>query len=164
MFSRIFPIVVGSLPHHFRSCHHINKKSPRKMGKMMEVITPETHLWIPPGSLTWTLKIDPWKRRFPLETTIFGGYVSFREGNPVLLLYIWIMIPQKFPIKSWPPTFSAAEVLTLRTILSAAVERGDLTGGTGRKNTSRISEPVEMPGVFLLIDGSDIRRFAVHIW
>ena len=27
------------------------------------------------------LKIDPWKRKFLLETTIFRGYVSFREGN-----------------------------------------------------------------------------------
>ena len=25
------------------------------------------------------LKMDPWKRRFLLETTIFRGYVSFRE-------------------------------------------------------------------------------------
>ena len=27
------------------------------------------------------LKIDPWKRRLVLETIIFRGYVSFREGN-----------------------------------------------------------------------------------
>ena len=26
------------------------------------------------------LKIDPWKRRFLFETTIFWGYVGFREG------------------------------------------------------------------------------------
>ena len=31
--------------------------------------------------LTYTLKIDPWKRRFLLETIIFRGYVSFREGT-----------------------------------------------------------------------------------
>ena len=35
---------------------------------------------IPSLKLTWPLKIDPWKRRFLLETTIFRCYVSFREG------------------------------------------------------------------------------------
>ena len=34
---------------------------------------------IPSLKLTYTLKIDPWKRRFLLETTIFRGHVSFRE-------------------------------------------------------------------------------------
>ena len=28
----------------------------------------------------WHLKIDPWKRRFLLETMIFRGYVCFGEG------------------------------------------------------------------------------------
>lgn len=28
------------------------------------------------------LKVDPWKRPFLVETTIFRGYVSFRESNP----------------------------------------------------------------------------------
>ena len=37
--------------------------------------------WLPSLKLTYPLKIDPWKRRFLLETTIFRGYVSFREGN-----------------------------------------------------------------------------------
>ena len=27
------------------------------------------------------LKIDPWKRMFLLETTIFRGHVSFRDGR-----------------------------------------------------------------------------------
>ena len=36
---------------------------------------------IPSLKLTWHLKIHPWKRRFLLETIIFGCYVSFREGN-----------------------------------------------------------------------------------
>ena len=31
--------------------------------------------------LTYPLKIDPWKRRFLLDTIIFRGYVSFREGT-----------------------------------------------------------------------------------
>ena len=35
---------------------------------------------IPSLKLTWPLKIDPWKRRVLLETTIFRCYVSFREG------------------------------------------------------------------------------------
>ena len=35
---------------------------------------------VPSLKLTYPLKIDPWKRRFLLETTIFRGYVSFREG------------------------------------------------------------------------------------
>ena len=29
------------------------------------------------GHFGWTR--DPWKRRFLLETTVFKGYVSFRE-------------------------------------------------------------------------------------
>jgi len=36
---------------------------------------------IPSLKLTWHLKIDLWKRRFLLKTTIFRGYVSFREGK-----------------------------------------------------------------------------------
>ena len=39
-------------------------------------------LGIPSLKLTWHLKIHPWKRRFLLETIIFGCYVSFREGIP----------------------------------------------------------------------------------
>ena len=35
---------------------------------------------LPSLKLTYPLKIDPWKRRFLLETIIFGGYVRFREG------------------------------------------------------------------------------------
>ena len=37
---------------------------------------------LPSLKLTYPLKIDPWKRRFLLETIIFRGYVSFREGIP----------------------------------------------------------------------------------
>ena len=37
-----------------------------------------------PGKLTWNLKMDPWKRRFLLETIIFRCYVSFREGKTFL--------------------------------------------------------------------------------
>ena len=37
------------------------------------------YLDVPSLKLTWPLKIDPWKRRFLLDTTIFRGYVSFRE-------------------------------------------------------------------------------------
>ena len=35
--------------------------------------------------LTWHLKIDPWKRRFLLETIVFRCYVSFREGTQDVL-------------------------------------------------------------------------------
>ena len=35
--------------------------------------------YIPSLKLTYRLKIDPWKRRFLLETIIFRGYISFRE-------------------------------------------------------------------------------------
>ena len=34
---------------------------------------------IPSLKLTWHLKINPWKRRFLLETIVFRCYVSFRE-------------------------------------------------------------------------------------
>ena len=46
---------------------------------------------IPSLKLTWPLKIDPWKGRFLLETTIFRGYVSFREG----------IYPHLAPFFSW---------------------------------------------------------------
>ena len=36
---------------------------------------------LPSLKLTYPLKIDPWKRRFLLETTIFRCYVSFRGCN-----------------------------------------------------------------------------------
>ena len=35
--------------------------------------------FLPSLKLTWHLKIDPWKRKFLLETIIFRCYVSFRE-------------------------------------------------------------------------------------
>ena len=37
------------------------------------------------------LKIDPWKRRFLLETTIFRGYVSFRECIVCGTLNSWML-------------------------------------------------------------------------
>ena len=58
--------------------------------------------WLLPGKPTCPLKIDPWKRRFLVETTIFRGYVSFREGidffgrdslpNPFLLTLTWLIM------------------------------------------------------------------------
>ena len=43
------------------------------------------------------LKIDPWKRRFLSETTIFRGYVSLRECNPsnfcgIKMRLVWLVI------------------------------------------------------------------------
>ena len=35
---------------------------------------------IHPGKLTWNLKMNPWKRRFLLETIIFRFHVSFNGG------------------------------------------------------------------------------------
>ena len=40
---------------------------------------------VPSLKLTYPLQIDPWERRFLLETIIFRGYVSFREGIPYTL-------------------------------------------------------------------------------
>ena len=40
---------------------------------------------IPSLKLTWHLKIHPWKRRFLLETIIFGCYVSFQGGYILLV-------------------------------------------------------------------------------
>ena len=37
------------------------------------------YVGLPSLKLTYPLKIDPWKRRFLLETIVFRGYVSFRE-------------------------------------------------------------------------------------
>ena len=41
---------------------------------------------LPSLKLTYPLKIDPWKRRFLLETIIFRGYgyVSFRECSSLM--------------------------------------------------------------------------------
>ena len=41
------------------------------------------HFGVPSLKLTRPLKIDHWKRRFLLETTIFRGYVSCRECTPL---------------------------------------------------------------------------------
>ena len=70
--------------------------------------------------------------------------------------------PQTFPSSLDLSTFSTTEVLTLRTILSAAVERGDLTGGklVGKTHPG-FRNLVKCLVYFwdvLLIDGSDIRR------
>ena len=43
---------------------------------------------LPSLKLTYPLKIDPWKRRFLLETIIFRGYVSFRQP-------MWSLIPRR---------------------------------------------------------------------
>ena len=47
-----------------------------------------TSYYIHPRKLTWHLKIDPWKRRFLLETSNFRFHVSFRgcRGNSNFLL------------------------------------------------------------------------------
>ena len=47
-------------------------------------ILPLFFFWVSlPETNSSPLKIDPWKRRFLLETSIFGGQtVSFREGIP----------------------------------------------------------------------------------
>ena len=37
--------------------------------------------YLHPGKLTWNLKMNPWKRRFLLETIIFRFHVSFRGVN-----------------------------------------------------------------------------------
>jgi len=37
---------------------------------------------IHPGRLTWNLRIDPWNRRFLLETMIFRFYVNLPGCNP----------------------------------------------------------------------------------
>ena len=53
--------------------------------------------YIPSLKLTYPLKIDPWKRRFLLETIIFRGYVSFREGTGILYI-IYIRQLRKTPL------------------------------------------------------------------
>ena len=65
----------------FRGCGAVfpwNLRTP----KMLEKKTPHHfHLTLPETN-SLPLKIDPWKRRFLLETTIFRGYVSFKGGYP----------------------------------------------------------------------------------
>jgi len=51
---------------------------------------PKMMLWkIPSLKLTYPLTIDPWKRRFLLETIIFRGYASFRECISLSNMAIW---------------------------------------------------------------------------
>ena len=49
------------------------------------------------------LKIDPWKRRFLLETTIFRCYVSFRDGSyPLNMLKLFcLVVSNQPPWKIW---------------------------------------------------------------
>ena len=47
-----------------------------------------SHYSLHPGKLTWNLKMDPWKRRFLLETIIFRFHVSFRGGTPILCWFV----------------------------------------------------------------------------
>jgi len=63
---------------------------------------------IHPLELTYTLKIDPWKRRFLLDTIIFRGYVSFREG---------ILSNPQNPSKKNPNAPCINAKVTLKTLL-----------------------------------------------
>ena len=55
--------------------------------------------WLPPGKLTWNLKITPLKRIiiFQFQTFIFSFHVSFRGCN---LKYLMILM---IPLKGPPP-------------------------------------------------------------
>ena len=63
--STILCISPGFLPPKFSYKRQHNMKSPttKKQRLLAE--------WIHPGKLTWNLKMNPWKRRFLLETIIF---------------------------------------------------------------------------------------------
>ena len=56
-----------------------NVKHPRFFFFLKKRCHPLKAQGIPSLKLTYPLKIDPWKRRFLLETIIFRGYVSFGE-------------------------------------------------------------------------------------
>ena len=45
---------------------------------------------VPSTNIAPEKKIDPWKRRFRLENTIFRGHVSFRECEfqSILILFV----------------------------------------------------------------------------
>ena len=47
--------------------------------KQFSCLSPGNEAMTLPETNSSPLKIDPWKRRFLLESTIFRGYVSFRE-------------------------------------------------------------------------------------
>ena len=53
---------------------HNNKRQPKLSPKKV----PKKGNTILPRSLTWNLKMSPWKRRFLLETIIFRFHVKFR--------------------------------------------------------------------------------------
>ena len=71
--------------------------SRRSLGDVCRWYVPGSKPLIPPGKLTWNLKMNPWKRRFLLETIIFRFHVSFSfggGGNGYINPYNWeISIP-----------------------------------------------------------------------
>ena len=52
----------------------------QRIARLADCALPETNIF--------TLKVEPWKKRFPLKTIIFSGYVSFREGS-WYVVYVW---------------------------------------------------------------------------
>ena len=58
--------------------------------KLEDVILLDLWMFTPPETNSSPLKIDPWKRRFLLETTIFRSYVSFREGMKFVQLICFV--------------------------------------------------------------------------
>ena len=64
---------------------------------MKKVVKPIASMYdIHPGSLTWNLKINPWKRRFLLETIIFRFHVKL-WGCILYILYIALHVTIKNP-------------------------------------------------------------------
>ena len=61
----------------------VNFRAGRRCHLMCQFV--RWNLGIPSLKLTYPLKIDPWKRRFLLETIIFRGYVS---GRVVLRMFL----------------------------------------------------------------------------
>ena len=72
--------------------------------------------------LTYPLKIDPWKRRFLLETISFRGYVSFRECSAS---YLTVFLHRTlFGRRSWKWNSDASGQGTLEGFLGLEKGRG----------------------------------------
>ena len=84
----------------------------------MNVLYPDFDIL--PRNLKWNLKIDPWKRRFLLETIIFRGYVSFGECTPLKINMFYLRITYNWRGENhlpssplWVPTCSFRRVIVL---------------------------------------------------
>ena len=79
----------------FKPCgHSLDQQKSRLMPLEKSV---DIYIYIHPPKQTWNLKMDPWKRRFLLETIISSFHVEFQG-----CIYIYIYIPRESKNQTLP--------------------------------------------------------------